>query len=497
MPPAPPQHPETIFAPATGFGRAAVSVVRISGPAAGPALDALAGRRPEPRRLSLRRLRDPASGTLLDQALVAWLPGPGTATGEDMAELHLHGGPAVRAAVMRALGAVPGCRPAEAGAFTRRAFLNGRLDLTEAEGIADLIDAETEAQRLQALRQLDGALGRQVAEWRDTAIDLLASAEAALDFADEGDVDEAGLDAALAGRAGALARDIEKTLADGRRGERLREGFCVVLAGPPNAGKSTLLNALAGRDAAIVSDIPGTTRDAIEVRCDLGGLPVVLVDTAGLRDTADPVEAEGVARTRRRIESADLVLRLVPVDAPEPDGEGGPATLRVRTKADLATDSVEQRASSEARVPLPLAVRGWGGGRADGTAAVPPEPPPPPPSSPQGGGERFIRASGETSETFTISARTGAGLDALLDAIQQIAETSLGGDALVTRERHRDALTRTVAHLDRVSSASPDHPPELVAEDLRLAVRALGEVGGHVGVEEMLDRLFAGFCIGK
>ena len=441
MSPALPERTETIFAPASGFGRAAVSVVRISGPAAGPALDALAGARPAPRRLSLRRLRDPASGILLDQALVAWLPGPGTATGEDMAEFHLHGGLAVRAALLRALGAVPGCRPAEAGAFTRRAFLNGRIDLTEAEGIADLIDAETEAQRLQALRQLDGALGRRVAAWRTTAIDLLASAEAALDFADEGDVDEAGLDAAQAGRAGALRDAIRATLADGRRGERLREGFCVVLAGAPNAGKSTLLNALAGRDAAIVSDIPGTTRDAIEVRCDLGGLPVVLVDTAGLRETADPVEAEGVARTRRRIETADLVLRLVPMDAPAPEAPG--AGLLVRTKSDLA-------------------------GREAGEGAL------------------------------AISARTGAGLDALLDAVQRAAEAALGqGDALVTRERHRDALSRAAAHLDRVAGALPGFPPELIAEDLRLAVRALGEVGGHVGVEEMLDRLFAGFCIGK
>ncbi|KQT46434.1 tRNA modification GTPase MnmE [Methylobacterium sp. Leaf456] len=495
MPPAPPERSDTIFAPATGFGRAAVSVVRISGPAAGPALDALAGTRPEPRRLSLRRLRDPASGTLLDQALVAWLPGPGTATGEDMAELHLHGGTAVRAAVLQALGAVPGCRPAEAGAFTRRAFLNGRLDLTEAEGIADLIDAETEAQRLQALRQLDGALGRQVSAWRDIAIDLLASAEAALDFADEGDVDDSGLDAAQAGRAALLSQDIQKTLADGRRGERLREGFCVVLAGPPNAGKSTLLNALAGRDAAIVSEIPGTTRDAIEVRCDLGGLPVVLVDTAGLRDTVDPIETEGVARTRRRIETADLVLRLLPIDAPEPDGEGGPGTLWVRTKVDLATASTEQPHPGASRIPLPLAGKGRGGGRAEDTSALPPAPLPP--SSRPGGGECSVLPYGETAEALPISAHTGAGLDALLDAIQRKAEASLGGDALVTRERHRTALTRAVAHLDRVAAAAPDHPPELTAEDLRLAVRALGEVGGHVGVEEMLDRLFAGFCIGK
>ncbi|MBB2960332.1 tRNA uridine-5-carboxymethylaminomethyl(34) synthesis GTPase MnmE [Methylobacterium sp. R2-1] len=439
-----PDRGDTIFAPASGFGRAAVAVVRISGPVAGAALDLLAGGRPEPRRLSLRRLRDPDSQEILDQALVAWLPGPATATGEDMAELHLHGGLAVRAAVLRALACVPGCRSAEAGAFSRRAFLNGRIDLTEAEGIADLIDAETEAQRVQALRQLDGALGRQVATWRETGIELLASAEAALDFADEGDVDEVGLDASLSGRAAVLRDAIQSALADGRRGERLREGFCVVLAGAPNAGKSTLLNALSGRDAAIVSDIPGTTRDAIEVRCDLGGLPVVLVDTAGLRETEDAIEAEGVKRTHRRIRTADLVLHLVPADG-EAVAErlADIPVLLVRTKSDLAT-----------------------GTSGDGDLAV--------------------------------SAVTGAGLDALLDAVQAAAAASLGqGHAVVTRERHREALSRAAGHLDRVATAPAGFPPELIAEDLRLAVRALGEVGGHVGVEEMLDRLFAGFCIGK
>ena len=315
-------------------------------------------------------------------------------------------------------------------------------------------------------------------------------------------MDEAGLDAALTGRAALLARDIRETLADGRRGERLREGFCVVLAGPPNAGKSTLLNALAGRDAAIVSDIPGTTRDAIEVRCDLGGLPVVLVDTAGLRDTVDPVEAEGVARTRRRIETADLVLRLEPIDAPEPDGEGGPATLRVRTKADLSSDVPASAARSDpdgAPVPLPPAENDGDLGDAEGIAGPRPEQPPPPVTSRRERGGNLApvdRGRGTASGVVTISARTGSGLDALLDAIQRAAEVSLGGDALVTRERHRDALDRAVAHLDRVAEAAAD-PPELVAEDLRLAVRALGEVGGHVGVEEMLDRLFAGFCIGK
>ncbi|QRE75286.1 tRNA uridine-5-carboxymethylaminomethyl(34) synthesis GTPase MnmE [Methylobacterium aquaticum] len=433
---------DTIYAPATGYGRTAVAVVRISGPQAGRALSTLI-RSPLPpaRRLSLRMLREPATGDLLDHALIAWLPGPGTATGEDMAELHLHGGPAVRAAVLRSLGDMPGLMPAEAGAFTRRAFLNGRMDLTAVEGLADLIDAETEAQRRQAVRQLDGALGRAVEGWRATLLDVLAATEAALDFSDEGDVDDEALPEA-ARSAASYARDaIRATLADGRRGERLRDGFTVVLAGAPNAGKSTLLNALARRDVAIVSDIPGTTRDAIEVRCDLGGLPVLLVDTAGLRDSTDAIEVEGVARSRRRIDQADLVLWLC-----EPGGDAPPPlsvpVLVVATKVDL----------SEA-VP-------------DGTIAV--------------------------------SARTGNGLDRLLAALERSAEASLGsGDALVTRERQRLALERCLRHLDRVVAMGAELPAELVAEDLRLAIRALGEVAGRVGVEEMLDRLFSSFCIGK
>lgn len=438
--------PLTIFAPASGFGRAAVAVIRISGPRSRDLLEALAPPLAAPRRLALRAIRDPATGEELDRGLAVFMPGPHSFTGEDMAELHLHGGLAVRRAVLRALAAFPGSAAAGPGDFTRRAFLNGRLDLTEAEGIADLVAAETEAQRRQALRQLDGALGRQVAAWREQAIDLLAGAEAALDFSDEGDVDDDALDAARTGRATVLLGEIRAALGDGRRGERLREGFVVVLAGPPNAGKSTLLNALAGREAAIVSEIPGTTRDAIEVHCDLGGLPVILVDTAGLRETQDAVEAEGVRRSRLRIEAADLVLQLMPADAadtPLLDDTG--SVIAVRTKADLIT------------------------GSQDGTRAG-----------------------------LAVSALTGAGLDALLDALRSAAEEALSGDAaLVTRERHRDALTRASDHLERVVQGGCALAPELVAEDLRLAVRALGEVGGHVGVETILDRLFAGFCIGK
>ncbi|MCJ2052666.1 tRNA uridine-5-carboxymethylaminomethyl(34) synthesis GTPase MnmE [Methylobacterium sp. J-070] len=437
---------ETLFAPASGFGRAAVAVIRISGPAARHVLVAFGGALPGPRRLALRTLRDPADGTELDRALVAWFPGPKTYSGEDMAELHLHGGPAIRMGVLAALARMPGCRAAAPGAFTRRAVLNGRMDLAEAEAVADLIDAETEGQRRQALRQLDGALSRQVAAWRARAIDSLASAEAALDFADEGDVDEAGLDAALLGAVAGLRQEIAAALHDGRRGERLRDGFTVVLAGAPNAGKSTLLNALSRRDVAIVSEIAGTTRDAIEVRLDLGGLPVILVDTAGLRETADSLEAEGIVRTQARIDAADLVLLLVPPGDDPPDlGASGIPVLPITTKADLFAGSLES----------------------EGTGAL------------------------------RVSARTGQGLEALLDAIQAAAENGLGpGDALITRARHRAALEACVGHLDRLL-AGAGGLPELAAEDLRLAVRALGEVAGHVGVEDVLDRLFAGFCIGK
>ena len=432
---------DTIFAAASGFGRAAICVIRISGPETRSALEALAGAVPPARRLTLRTLRDPASGEALDEALVAFMPGPASFTGEDQAELHVHGGLAVRQAVLLALAAIARCRAAEPGEFTRRAFLNGRMDLTRVEGLADLIDAETEAQRRQALRQLEGGLGTLVGGWADELVQALALYEAALDFSDEGDV--AGpLErdaAALAARVGAA---ISAHLAQAGPGERLRDGFTVVLAGPPNAGKSTLLNALARRDVAIVSPIPGTTRDAVEVRCDLKGLPVTFVDTAGLRDSADPLEQAGMARTRARAEHADLVLWLVAADAaavPDPEIAAGPV-LRLGTKADV------------------------------GAAGGPVE--------------------------MAVSARTGEGMADLLDCIAARAAGALGtGDAVITRERHRRALARAAQALDRAGAEGL--AAELAAEEVRLALRALGEVTGRVDVEDVLDRLFATFCIGK
>jgi tRNA modification GTPase len=431
---------DTIFAAASGFGRAAIAVIRISGPRTRSILETIAGAVPEPRRLALRHLTEPGTGAVLDQALIAWMPSPHSFTGEDQAELHIHGGAAVRGAVLRVLGALEGCRAAEPGEFTRRAFLNGRMDLSRVEGLADLIDAETEAQRRQALRQLEGALGGLIEGWRAQLIDALALLEAALDFSDEGDVP-----AHLETEAGAilrrLAEEIGQSLADDRRGERLREGFMVVLAGPPNAGKSSLLNAFARRDVALVSAIPGTTRDAIEVRCDLGGLPVTFVDTAGLRESEDPIEQAGMARTRARLGAADLTLWLVAPDAAESPPDGAGPLLRVATKADLA------------------AVEG-----AD----------------------------------VAISAVTGQGLSALLERIEREADAALGqGDAVITRERQRAALTRAHEALDRAGHALAESRTELAAEDARLALRGIGEITGRVDVEQVLDRLFATFCIGK
>ncbi len=286
------------------------------GPRAGDALKALTGKIPAPRQAALGRVRDPASGDIIDEALILWFPAPHSETGEDVAELQLHGGRAVIAAVLAALARVEGLKPAEAGEFTRRAFENGKLDLTAVEGLADLVAAETQGQRRQAFRQMKGLLGNRAESWRQKLIQALALVEARIDFSDEADVPENLLAPALA-MARELEAEIAAALADSGRGERLREGLVVAIAGPPNAGKSTLLNRIARREAAIVSPYAGTTRDVIEVHLDLAGWPVTLLDTAGIRDTEDPVELEGVRRARERAEAADLVLWVV--DAREPN----------------------------------------------------------------------------------------------------------------------------------------------------------------------------------
>ncbi|AWM89284.1 tRNA uridine-5-carboxymethylaminomethyl(34) synthesis GTPase MnmE [Microvirga sp. 17 mud 1-3] len=437
---------DTIFAPASGYGRAAICVIRISGPGSRFILETIAGGVPAPRRLVLRTLIAPEDREPLDQALVAWMPGPDSFTGEDQVELHIHGGLATRAAVLKALGSLPDCRPAEAGEFTRRAFLNGRMDLSRVEGLADLIEAETEAQRRQALSQLEGRLGEAAERWREEILQALALLEASLDFSDEGDVPE-DLEREVVRRLEALRESLSRVLANAG-GERLREGLSVVLAGPPNAGKSTLLNALAKRDVAIVSPIAGTTRDVIEVHCDLNGLPVVIVDTAGLRESPDMIEQEGVARARARAGKADLVLWLIP---PEGTGETPPEArrlLRVGTKSDL-----DQAGSNRIRHDCDL----------------------------------------------TVSAATGEGMAELLGRLGQEADAALGaGDALLTRERHRRALERAQASVRTALDLLERHGPvELTAEEVRLAARAFGEITGRVDVEEVLDRLFSSFCIGK
>ena len=430
---------DVIFAPASGAGRAAVSIVRVSGRGTRDVLAVLCGRVPQPRLASLRKLRDPADGSEIDQALVLWFPGPASFTGEDMAELHCHGGRGVLAAVLRVLGGIKGCRAAEPGEFTRRALMNGKMSLDQVEGLADLIDAETDGQRRQALRGLEGETGRIVREWREKIIEAMALMEAAIDFSDEGDVSERVISDSLK-IAQSIRDQIESELQRPQRTERLREGYRVVLAGPPNAGKSTLLNVLARREAAIVSSIPGTTRDVIEVHLDLGGLPVLLVDTAGLRESSDAIEQEGIKRTRRSMEEADLVLWLKPPGGEDHLGAGVPV-VTLGTKADL----------------------------------------------------------GVVTGEFTLSAKTGEGVDALLSELQRRAAESIGTgvSGVIMRARHREAFEEARLSLDRALSGDAEEGTELVAEDLRLAARALGRVTGEVGIEEVLDRLFAGFCIGK
>lgn len=429
---------DTIFALSSGRLPAGVAVVRISGPEAGAAALALSGTLPPPRVARYCALHHPASGEALDRGLVLFFPGPASATGEDVVELHLHGGRAVVAAVLRALGTLPGLRPAEAGAFTRRSHQNGKLDLAEVEGLADLIAAETEAQRRQALALASGALSGRVATWRGKLVSALALLEAGIDFSDEADVAEDVVRPALE-ILRAMGQEIAATLADAGRGERVRDGLIVAIAGLPNAGKSTLLNRLAGREAAIVSPIPGTTRDVLEVHLELAGHAVTLLDTAGLRETADAVEAEGVRRALSRAEAADAVLWL------SETGENPPAAfasaIRVRTKTDRGG-------------PVP---------------------------------EGFIG----------LSTATDHGLDDLVGAIAARAEALCGREpALVTRERQRLALERAAQHLARAMGDFGGRE-ELRAEDVRLAVRALDETIGRVDVEHVLDALFSTFCIGK
>jgi tRNA modification GTPase len=409
------------------------------------------------------------TGELLDDGLVLWFPAPNSATGEDVAEFHVHGSRAVLAAFIEVLNRL-GLRLAEPGEFTRRAFLNGKLDLVQAEAIADLAAAETEAQRRQALRQVDGALGGLYRDWSRRLTRILAHLEAAIDFPDEDLPPE--IEARILAETGDLAAEIDRHLADGHRGERLRDGIGVAIVGPPNAGKSSLLNRIARREAAITSPIAGTTRDIVEVAIDLRGYPVLLADTAGLRDSTDMIEQEGLRRALRRAEEAEIRLFVFdarnPAEACAAAAWPGPDTILVANKIDLLTPNL----GAPIKTPLPPP-----GG--EGRACPGPDP-----------GVR-----GAFPFTFAISALTGAGLDELLAALSdRIAEAYRSEVPVLTRARHRQSLEAAAASLRRAGAAPL---PELQAEDLRLALRSLGRITGTVDVEDLLDVIFRDFCIGK
>ena len=442
------RHGDTIFALASGAGRSAISVIRISGPKAIEAINLLSdGAVSEPRKLTLCNLHTINNQIVLDHCLVATFPGPASFSGEDMAELHLHGGRAVLSAVVDELAAIPGLRPAEPGEFTRRAFENGKLDLTAAEGIADLVNADTEHQRRQALRQMEGALGRIYENWRARLVKTLAKLEAHIDFPED-DL-PSDLLQEVQGLAAELQQEIGAHLADNRRGERLREGVSVAIVGAPNSGKSSLINYLAGRDAAIVSSRAGTTRDVVEVRLDLGGYRVDLADTAGLRDASDEIEAEGVKRALARAEAADInILLFDGANFPEIDQSTlallDDRALPLISRVDLATGRPEEKLNN----------------------ALP------------------------------VSVKTGCGLPELMAGLQERVETIAGAAETpsLTRARHRYALEEALIALKGSMTAEA---PELMAEDMRLAVRSIGRITGRVDVEDILDVVFRDFCIGK
>jgi tRNA modification GTPase len=427
---------DTIFALATARGRSGLAVVRISGPLAFAAGVTLCGTLPPPRQAELRRLI--WEGELLDQALVLPFAKGASFTGEDTVELHCHGGPAVVAAVQRALSAQAGIRLAEPGEFTRRALENGVLDLAQVEGLADLIDAETEAQRRQAVRVLSGSVGQKVERWRRDLIRAAALLEATIDFADE-DV-PVDVSPEVLSLIDGLATDLEREAAGVSSAERIRDGFEVAIVGAPNAGKSTLLNQLAGREAAITSEIAGTTRDVIEVRMDIAGLPVTFLDTAGLRDTDDRLEQAGIDRALTRARAADL--RLFLIDEASPPG-------LTPTQDDLVVVG-----KSDTRPP-------------DGR--------------------------------LSVSGRTGAGVPELMTQIGEILSARVASAGALVRERHRVAVTSAIAALaeSRAEVVRPDSRVELAAEHLRRAVRALDALVGRVDVEDLLGEIFASFCIGK
>jgi tRNA modification GTPase len=452
-------HPrkQTIFALSSGRPPSAISIVRVSGPQAGAALTSFADQIPMPRRATRALLRD-ANRQPIDDAVVLWFPGPASATGEDVAEFHVHGGRAVLAALFAALSGFGDVRPAEPGEFTRRAFENGKLDLTEAEGLDDLIHADTDRQRRQALRQLKGLLGDKARDWRAQIIEASALIEVGIDFSDEGDV-PAELIAPAVAKIKTLRGEIQEVLAAQGRSERLREGLVVAIAGPPNVGKSTLMNQLARREVAIVSPHAGTTRDIIEVQLDLEGYPVTVIDTAGIRETDDPVEREGVRRARARAAEADLVLWMIDAQHEQSPQEGAAPLWTVRNKIDLDAVRADSPKPSQAGVI---------------------------------GQER--RLGGD----FGISASRGDGIAELISALVGFARDYLGSGevSLISRARQRKLLEETADSLQR-SIEVIGKGEELAAEELRAAAYSLGRLLGRVDVEDILDAIFRDFCIGK
>ncbi len=449
-----PRAEQTVFALASGAGRAGIAVVRLSGPDSAAVCGLLTGGPPPPARtVALRAVRDPASGEVIDRGLVLWFAAPASYTGEDVLELHVHGGPAVLAALFDALGAMAGLRPAEPGEFSRRAFVNGRMDLTQAEAIADLVAAETRQQLRQARRQMDGALGRLYQHWHQTLLTALARTEAEIDFAPEEEVPD-DLMAAVLPMVAAVRAELRGHLADDGRGERLRQGLSVAVIGPPNSGKSSFINKIARNDIAIVTAVPGTTRDVLQVPLDLDGYPLTLYDTAGLRRSDDPVEAEGVRRARRRAASADLRLAIF-------DGLTWP-TLDRRTCA-LIDDRTIVAVNKADAVDLPAEIEV--GGRA----------------------------------AIALSCHSGQGMETVVDRLTECARAAMTiGDApCLTRARHRAALGEVEGALARIQVLGATPELALVAEELRLAMQALGRITGLVGVEDILEKIFGEFCIGK
>jgi tRNA modification GTPase len=432
----------TIYALSSAPGRAGLAVIRVSGVRVTDVLERMVAPVPKPRVAAFRTIRHPKTGEALDRAVLLWFAAPNSETGEDVAEFQVHGSPAVIAATLAALGEVEGCRLAEPGEFARRGFENGKMDLAEVEGLADLIEAETEAQRKQALAQSSGTLSKLYEDWRTRLIEIAALTEAAIDFSDEADVSAASFGEARK-RAGVLSAEIAAHLDDGHRGEIVREGFRVALLGAPNAGKSSLLNALARRDAAIVSAEAGTTRDVIEVRLDLAGLPVVVSDTAGIREAGSAVEQEGIRRSMAAAREADLVIWMSETgDSQLPDGISRETSLAIRSKADLARES--------------------------------------------------------TGKLLAISTVTGEGLDRLVAEIAQRAAGVVGSGAepALTRARYRQSLESARQAIAAFLEGDVD-AIELRAEDVRRAAHAIGRITGRVDVEDVLDQVFSRFCIGK